>query len=270
MATLAEIIAQNKARKDPMGALAGNVQEIVKKIASDAMQTHMKALEDEIYSEIETWMNNVTSELARQGLKGDKGDAGKDGTDAPVIDEAALFDRLVKRIPPPIPGSAGKDGKDAESVNEDALVAAVLSQVPPPVPGKDGSPDLPDEVVAKVNKASVKIRQGQVEGLSEDLMRMATNIRERAGKAGGGKGGGGMGNPQHETFAITAATTSVTTAFPIAAQGNAIFKSAYQGMALDKDMHYTVGANRKTLTFDAGVAAQFESNTIFSITYIRG
>lgn len=130
-------------------------------------------------------------------------------------------------------------------------------------PGKDGSPDTAKQVVEKVNKEG-GVKMAAIEGLLDKIESIKKTAR------GGGKSGGGMGNPQHEVKSISAGTTSVTTTYPIAANGTAIFSASYEGQILDLNVHYTVGANRKTITFDSGVAAQLADNTAFSITYIRG
>lgn len=130
-------------------------------------------------------------------------------------------------------------------------------------PGKDGSPDTAKQVVEKVNKEG-GVKMTAIEGLIDKIEAVKKTAR------GGGKSGGGMGNPQHEVKSISAGTTSVTTTYPIAANGTAIFSASYQGQILDLNVHYTVAANRKTINFVTAVSDQFANSTSFSITYIRG
>ena len=153
------------------------------------------------------------------------------------------------------PGSPGPKGERGE-------------QGRPGEPGKPGSPDTADEIAAKVNTLHEAIDQSVIRGLPKAIEEMKRAIRRKEG--GGSGGGGGMGEPQHETFAIGVGTTSVRTASPIAAGGNAIFKAAYQGQELDKDVHFVVGPDRRTITFAAGVQGQIQDSTTFSVTYLRG
>lgn len=128
--------------------------------------------------------------------------------------------------------------------------------------GKDGSPDTPDQVVEKLNKAS-KIPQF-VKNLQQELK----NVQRQA--KGGGKSGGGMGDVQHESKSVNAGSTSITTTYPIAANGNAILKVAYRNMIWHKDIDFTVGDNRKTLTLSSDAQAVLINSTTIEVTYIRG
>jgi hypothetical protein len=198
---------------------------------------------EELLADIPSEMRElVLTELAKIVSTVKKGDAGKDGKSI----KGPKGEKGDK-------GDAGKDGKSIKGPK-----------------GVDGRKLKTVELLKKINKAKNGIKISSISGLESILDGFRRAMRENVRQKHGGGGGGGMGNPQHEVFDISAGTTAVTTNHPIAAGGNAIFKSAYQGMALDKDIHFTVGANRKTITFDAGVAAQFENNTVFSLTYIRG
>ena len=94
-----------------------------------------------------------------------------------------------------------------------------------------------------------------------------TNIKARSG---GGSKGGGMGDVQHETFSISVGTTTIKTAHPIAGAGNAIMNFTYQNANLERTNHYTVGSDKRTITFDSEVQSQFENNKTVALTYIRG
>ena len=133
-------------------------------------------------------------------------------------------------------------------------------------PGKEGSPDTPKEITSKLNTLTEAVEMSVIKGLKAQFATMVRMVRERVER----KPSRGMGEPQHETFSISAGTTSVTTAYPIAASGNAIFKAAYQGQELDKDVHFTIASNRQVITFATGVQAQFQDGTTFSVTYLRG
>lgn len=120
--------------------------------------------------------------------------------------------------------------------------------------GKDGSPDTPEQVVTKVNEAGgVKITA--VEGLPEAL--------KRAKKEGGGGGkGGGMGNTQHETYPLSASTTTITLSHSPANNGRAIWFH-YQGQYQVYGTHYTVSGRIVTLLFTP------TNGTYADILYIR-
>lgn len=130
--------------------------------------------------------------------------------------------------------------------------------------GKDGSPDKPEQIAEKLNKTEQSISLKVIRGLENELKTLRQNI------SGGKKGGGGMGNVQHETFSISAGTATITTAFPIAGNGKAIFTFTYENARLEMTNHYTVGTDNKTITFHADIQSQFVNNTVAAITYIRG
>lgn len=132
-------------------------------------------------------------------------------------------------------GPEGKEGKEGKK-------------------GEAGSPDTPAQVVEKVNKAG-GIKMAAVEGLPEAIKSVK--------KGAGGKSGGGMGNVQHETKPVSAATTSVSTTYPVAVGGRAAWVT-YQGQFLVYGTHYTISGTTVTLTFDK------VDSTFLDITYIRG
>jgi len=184
--------------------------------------------------------NSVESKLSTI-LKGDKGDKGEDGYSPNV---SSIIKEAVKQVESKI--KIPKNGED----------------------GEDGSPDTPDMVINKVNLSDKKIKASRIEGFFEEIKSLKDLFKKS--QAYKTKPSGGMGLPIHETFNISTGTISVTTEYPIAGNGNAIFKSNYEGSGMDKDIHFTVGADRKTINFNSTVQAQFADGTTFSITYIRG
>jgi hypothetical protein len=124
----------------------------------------------------------------------------------------------------------------------------------PGKPGLNGSPDTPEQVVTKVNAAGgVKITA--VEGLPEAL--------KRAKKDGGGSSkGGGMGNTQHETYPLSASSTTITLNHSPANNGRAIWFH-YQGQYQVYGTHYTVSGRTITLLFTP------TDGTYADILYIR-
>ncbi len=147
-------------------------------------------------------------------------------------------------------GPAGKDGSSGPA-------------------GKDGSPDSPQDIATKLNTLTGAVDMSVIKGLQEMFANMQRVFNQRE-RGGGSPGGGGMGNPQHERFNVTTATSTITLVYKIAAQGEAIMAGRYQGQVLDKDVHYTVGNDYKTITFDSTMQAQFTDGDVVSFTYIRG
>jgi hypothetical protein len=152
----------------------------------------------------------------------------------------------------------------AVTAQADAKVARILNNIedfrgPQGFEGKigakgvDGSPDTPEQIITKVNKAG-GVKMTAIEGLSETIKAVK--------KAGGGKSGGGMGNMQHETKSVGSATTSVTTTYGVAAGGRAIWVY-YQGQGLAYGTHFTVSGKTITLLFTP------VDSTALDIIYVR-
>lgn len=241
MPTLAEAIRQRKAQT----LSVEEMRSFIIQTAEDVVAKRMNDLEQDIRDEVAEEISEVVNEMldkkltGPQGEKGDKGEIGQDGRDG--IDGLNGRDGIDGKD-----GANGIDGKDGA----------------PGAPGKDGSPDTPEQVVEKVNKATTKILVSSIEGLVEEMASIKRAVRERGGGSGGG---GGMGQPQHETKSVSSATTTITTTYPIAAGGRAIFPLSYQGQMLAYGTHYTVGADRKTIT----LLFTPQDNTSIDITYIR-
>jgi hypothetical protein len=169
----------------------------------------------------------------KDGERGPVGPAGKDGRDG----------KDGKRGPeglPGVPGPAGKDGKD----------------------GRDGTEISAEDIAKKVNTLSDSIEQKTIKGLSETIKSLRQSMREKRG--GGGKSGGGMGNFVYDDYPTTAATTTITAPYKIAAGGGAHWLW-YNGQLLSRERHYTVGADQKTITF----LFTLQNNTFVSLLFIR-
>lgn len=123
-------------------------------------------------------------------------------------------------------------------------------------------------IASKLNTLTEVLSIDVIAGLNEWMKKVQRRL-ESGGSASAGKGGG-MGNPQHEEFTVTTATTTITTAYPIAAGGYAVMNCRYQGQALDFGTHYTVGSDHRTITLDSTMTAQITDGDKISITYIRG
>ena len=74
--------------------------------------------------------------------------------------------------------------------------------------------------------------------------------------------GGGMGNWEHEVFNTSSATTSITLAKNVAANGSAILVR-YQGQMLAHGIQYTISGRIITPTFTLG------DSTFIEVTYVR-
>lgn len=125
-------------------------------------------------------------------------------------------------------------------------------------PGKDGSPDTPEEIAIKVNTLTEAIDMTTIRGLREYMKSLQSSFSKKTG-------GGGSGKVMHESFNVTALTTTVTVTTPIAGNGTAIIGFRYQGQVQFQGREFTVGTDRKTIT----LLFTPENSTVVDITYIR-
>lgn len=196
----------------------------------------------------------TTLESIKRTRKGDKGDQGAPG--------ARIIERVEQTT---VTGPRGLPGRDAD---DEVIAERVLGRVKlPEVPTADLIVQM---VIARL--AEQKLTVQDIEGLATTLSALNRNIGtlKQQKTSSKGSGGGGMGNVQHQVFDISAGTASVQTTFPIAGNGNAIFKCAYQGQELHMTTHFTIGTDYRTITFTAAVQAQFVNNTTIGVTYVRG
>jgi len=214
--------------------------EITKRIEARLKKELMEFFEDEVGKLLEEVALQIES-LELKIFKGAQGDQGIIGKDGAIGTQGPVGGRGLA-------GISGIDGKSGEAGKS----------------GKDGSADNAKQIAKKLNTLEEAIDQSVIKGLEKLIKGLRSGIREA------GRGGGGMGNVQHERFSINTSTTSVQTAFSIGGRGTAIFKSNYQGAGLDRGIHFTVGADFRTLSFVSDVQNLFRNNTILSITYIRG
>jgi len=190
-----------------------------------------------------TILRKELTEMIPLPIKGERGDIGSKGEQGKSVIGVPGLQGL--------PGKKGITGRDAV-VDVEAIMSRILPLIPKPIDGIDGvSPKIAD-ILKEIEPEMEKIRQV---------------VRRRQTPA---KAGGGMGNPQHQVFTISSSTTTVTTDFPIAAGGTAIFNFVYENANLERTNHYTVGSDRRTITFGSDIQTQFENNTTASITYVRG
>ena len=258
---LKKIIEKRRLKKDPYSFITESIKnakednekdnvEQLKELRTfllESVGTIIQDLEDsknKIYEELQKSINAIELQQGIAGINGKdgldgkngiNGKNGKDGKDGK--DGKNGLDGLDGQI-----GKDGKDGKDGKS-------------------GKDGAPDTPDQVIDKIHKSEKLIAYTKIEG----LVQMIKNLKKTPKEKGGG---GGMGNLQHETKSVNSGTTTITTNYKIAMNGYGIVSSIYNGGGITRGTHYTVGADRKTLTLlfmpdDAPVS-------YIDLIYIRG
>lgn len=266
-------------KKNPAMALLKSVQE-AKEMMKKATEDELNRIEEKfidfqnrLQAEIEiirSQKQEIIDEVAKKtdklpvtellkgipqikGEKGDKGDQGEIGFKGDTGDQGIKGNDSIIQGPKGDIGEKGMDGINGKK-------------------GKDGSSDTAEQIATKVNTLEDKIERKTIKGLENEFLKLYKEISgiARFNKATKQSSGGGMGNTQHQVFNISSGTTSVTTTFPIAGAGNAIFNFTYENARLEMTNHYTVGSDNKTITFDADVQAQFENNTTAAITFIRG
>lgn len=238
------------------------IHEKIVEIEKDVSQNLKHDLVSELTAKVKDNLVNDAKGNLMNELRGAQGDTPKVGVDFFLPDDGK-------------PGKDGEDGKPGKDglhgkpgvTPDPVLIAKMASEFVKQ--GEDGSPDTPDEIATKLNSLEGVLKLSLFAGLEDKLkdLKRALLVSKKDKKLGGG--GGGMGDTQHETKDITSATTTITTDFPIANDGKAIFSFTYNNAVLERTNHYTVGADRKTITFDSDVQAQFENNTTVYIIYAR-
>ncbi len=174
MATLAEVIAKNKAKKDPLGGFAYDMREIIRQIADEAVQAAVEDVKSELQAELRSTAKDIAATFDAEDIKGDKGDT--------VVGPKG---EKGDRGPEGLPGSDGAKGRDGRD-------GAPGEKGEQGDQGDAGSPDLPDEVVDKVNAARSKIKLTAIADLPQTLERLTAMTREgRGGKGGQYLHGGG-------------------------------------------------------------------------------
>ena len=228
-----------------------DIRKLIKNTSQKTFAEEFALFKEELQPEIEAWFDNIVEDRLKEKLKGDIGIQGDQG----VKGEKGDVGESIK-------GDKGDKGDSIKGERGDDAVGEKGEQGDK---GDGGSPDTPNQIIEKINKTRTKIPISKISGLDEMFTSLKRTISRISVKKGGG--GGGMGNPVHETFDISAGTTSVTLASNIAANGTAIFTASYEGQNLELTNHYTISG--KTLTFHSDVQAQFVNSTIFYISYIR-
>lgn len=265
MSTLLETIKKlNKKEELNLSEL----REAILKIAEDLIAKKFTEVEEEMHEELQELKDELSESIKEVTGKTHKGDKG----DKPTSKE--LIDLIIPLIPPPVKGDSGKDAPLPTKKELLKLIKPLIPEVKDgytPIKGKDyfdgkngkdGTEIKPLEIAEKLNTTKQSVEMKVINGLEKALDLLGKNIQEALRKSGGG----GMGQPQHERFSTSSSTTTITTAYPIAAGGLAIFGLFYNSGQLHRGRQYTVGSNRKTITL------QFtpDDGTEITISYIRG
>lgn len=154
-----------------------------------------------------------------------------------------------------IQGPPGRKGDPGESIvgprgpKGDKPVEGVDYFIPEPIPSPPGSPDSPDDVVHKVNRADLLIGLEKIAGLEEILKRMQSRI-QKAGYLSGSGGSAGSA-----TTVVGEVVAGSGTSFTLAHTPNAGTLAVYAiGQRLTLTTDYTrVGTAITTiLSWSAG------------------
>lgn len=257
MPTLQEAIKKAKRKEsDQFPEIRGFIEIIFEELKKD-----VEKLKDAALEEIEERFEETF-----KGEKGDKGDPGKDGI-TPVKGVNYFTQGDVKEIAQAAaqyvqPAKDGRDGKDGKP-GKDGHRGLDGKNGHDGKDGRDGTEITPQEVAQKLNTLKSTIKISVIEGLEERLSSVLRVAKEKSTQK---NGGGGLGNIQHESKNVSSASTSISTNYPIAGGGFAIIGAYYQGEFITRGTHYTVGANRKTLTLTFVPI----DNTTIDLVYIRG
>ena len=244
MSKLQEIFNKRKKQKEIED---GNLKVLISDVAKKTTDEMLKELKPTLIKETKDIINKTIKDLATI-KKGDKGNKGEDGI-----------------------GKDGADGrdyiltaKDKKEISKMIKVPVIKEVIEKPIITneikEEAKYEEPKEIAKKINTLESVIEMKSIKGLDAFLRKMQVSLRETA--RSGIKMGGGMGNWVHEVFNTTSATTSVSVAGNIAANGNAIIVR-YQGQILAHNVHYTVSGKTITFTFS------LENSTNIEITYVR-
>lgn len=268
----------NKKGKSPFDTTEW--KQVIEATIEAVVRQKFSEIEADVTEEIETLFNDFEDRaniLVSKTLKGDKGNTPKVGID---------FEQPKNGITP-VKGKDYFDGKNY--VLKESDKSEIASKIKPqivekviehtvheiPIVREVALRDEPKQIADKLNTLKQVVKQDVIIGLENRLRTIdiiAKNALQKArekSKSNGG-GGGGMGNVQHETKSVNFGTVSVTTTYPIANNGRAIFSFSYENATLELTNHYTVGTDRKTITFDDDIRNSFTDNTTVYISYARG
>jgi len=222
-----------------------------------------KERDSKIPQEIKDFIIDFFKELVIKSpefIKGDKGDNGKNGLNGKdYILTSKDKQEIASKIEIP---TVEKVIEKTEVIKEQPIITNKITNYIKEV----AKYETAEQIIEKINTLTEKQEISTIKGLGMHLANLKNSIRELGKNKGGGGGGGGLGNIQHETKTVNTSTTSIQTNYPIAGGGYAILGAYYQGQFIVRGEHYTVGADRKTLTLNFTVP---NNNTKIDIVYIR-
>ena len=274
-----------------------NKAETLHKEVKSSLQTHLSKLFEDFDEKISLLVDKRTKEDVfgkMEMLKGEKGDniKGDDGY-TPIKGEDYFTEKEKKDLVKEIMGMIRlpKDGEDGVTPKAGIdyptkkelkeFIKKYVDGIEIPL-AKDGY--TPKKGVDYFTEKEIKEFVGELNKLIDNKLTpelMKTKLKElpvreewfdwghirnkpRIDNRSEGGGGGGSGNPQHESFAVSSATTTLTVTTPIAAEGFAIWAN-YNGQGIVRGTHYTVGTDRRTLT----LLFNPQDGTSIDIIYIR-
>lgn len=270
-------------RKDPLAYMERRSYEILRNLDAilaeiprkiktefDALQNARKASSDELQA-IRDKYNTILSEIL-QDFQEETNDLrsfisefeAKQSQlyDSRIESLTAREQELVNSIQEKIDQVKNLKGDKGDTPTPEELTALIKTLLPEE---EDDEEEDGTEIATKLNETTETVEISVIKGLMKALEDLKREIKSVAQIKKQGGGGGGMGNIQHETNAISSATTTVTTQYSISQNGYGIIGAYYQGQLLFRGTHYTVGGDRKTLT----LTFTPDDNTNIDIVYVR-
>lgn len=225
------------------------------------MENRMKQMHEEMMKEMseDAKVEKVAMKLATKIAIMEKGDKGEKGENYILTENDKVEIAGMKK---------GEDGKDYVLTDIDKTEIAGKITVPKKIIEKIeviheqpiieqkitneikevAKYETADQIADKINTLEEKIEQKTIKGLLKTIENLKISIQNARMHNAKGGGGGGMGNAQHESFNVTSATTTITLAYNIASNGNAIWAN-YNGANIVKGTHYTQSGKVLTLLF---------------------
>lgn len=270
-------------RKDPLAYMERRSYEILRNLDAllaeiprkiktefDALQNARKASSDELQA-IRDKYNTILSEIL-QDFQEETNDL-RSFISEFEAKQLQLYDyriesltareqELVNSIQEKIDQVKNLKGDKGDTPTPEELTALIKTLLPEE---EDDEEEDGTEIATKLNETTETVEISVIKGLMKALEDLKREIKSVAQMKKQGGGGGGMGNIQHETNAVSSATTTVTTQYSISQNGYGIIGAYYQGQLLFRGTHYTVGGDRKTLT----LTFTPDDNTNIDIVYVR-
>jgi hypothetical protein len=124
------------------------------------------------------------------------------------------------------------DGEDAEMPDFDEIVAAVLGKIRLPKDGKDGSPDTPEEIVAKLNTLDEALDMKVIKGLNRWMTEIKNLASKKSEQRMGGGGGSSSSGGATKSMKLNSQLNGVTKDFVLPNVSNVISVHASSGPSI--------------------------------------